>query len=53
MVLQFVSMLLLQDQHLPLRIYLNVIIKLQIFSDGLSDANILPIYIDANISVLC
>ena len=41
MVLQFVSMLLLQALHSPQRIYLNVIITFYIFSDGLLYANIL------------
>ena len=41
MVLQFVSMLLLQTLHSPLKIYLNVIITLYIFSDGLIYANLL------------
>ena len=41
MVLQFVFMLLLQSLHLSLRIYLNVIITLYIFSDDLVYANIL------------
>ena len=41
MVLQFVFILLLQDQHLPLTIYLNEIIVWYIFSDGLIYANIL------------
>ena len=41
MVLQFASVLLLQTLHSTLRIYLNVIIILYIFSDGLIYANIL------------
>ena len=41
MVLQFLSMLLLETLYLPLRIYLNVIITLNIFSDGLMYASIL------------
>ena len=41
MALQFVSMLLILVLHSPLRIYLNVIIRLYIFSDGLIYANIL------------
>ena len=41
MVLQFVFMLLLQSLHSSLRIYLNVIITLHIFSDDLVYANIL------------
>ena len=41
MVLQFVSMLLLQDLHLLFRIYLNVIITWNIFSDGHIYATIL------------
>ena len=41
MALQFVSILLLQTLHSPLRIYLNVIITLYIFSDGLIYASIL------------
>ena len=41
MALQFVSMLLILVLHSPLRIYLNVIITLYIFSDGLIYANIL------------
>ena len=34
-VLQFVSMLLLQVQHLPLRVFLDVIITLYVFSEDL------------------
>ena len=41
MVLQFASMLLLKTLQSPLRIYLNVIITLYIFSDDLIYANIL------------
>ena len=41
MELQFALMLLLQTLHSPLRIYLNVIITLYIFSDDLIYANML------------
>ena len=41
MILQFVSMLLLQELYLPLRIYLNVIITQYIFYYDLNYANIL------------
>ena len=41
MVLQFVSMLLLQTLQSPLMNYLNVIIALYIFSDALIYTNIL------------
>ena len=44
MVLQFVPMFLLQDLHLLLRIYLNVIIAWYILSDGLIYANILEYF---------
>ena len=44
MVLQFVSMLLLQTLYSPLRIYLNVIITLYIFYDGFNYANILRLF---------
>ena len=35
MLLQFVSMLLLQALHSQISIYLNLIVRLHIFSDGL------------------
>ena len=41
MALQFMSMLLLQGLHLPIRIFLKVIITWYIFSDSLIYANIL------------
>ena len=41
MILQFVSMLLLQAQHSPLRIDLNAIITLYIFCDSLLYSNML------------
>ena len=41
MVLPFISLLLLQALHWPLRIYLNVIITFYIFSERLIYANIL------------